>query len=265
MPFAPTDGRATTSLVLGIVSLVSSMCYMGFIFGIPAVILGVLSRREIARSSGALGGQGVALGGIITGAFGAVVSLGQILLVVGMWAFTMSRASHFTPPVMPPSPPPTYPTAAPTPLPPTPPPIAIFHVTDLHASGGALRSQLGYAYKRATTAKQRLLVMTSAAWSKDAREIAVVWSSYDVQEAVKDVVVVRVDVDEFKSELAPLRMDKPDVPWFFLMGPSLEPSDAISADEWSANTSSNIARVMRLFVRGTLKTRKAPAPSSTAL
>ena len=261
---APTDGRATTSLVLGIVSLVSSMCYAGFLFGIPAVILGVMSRREIARAGGAIGGQGVALGGIITGSFGAVISLGQICLVVGMWAFTISRAPHFAPPPMPP-PATAYPTTTAPPTAAPAPPVAIFHVSDLHASGGALRAQVGDAHRRATAAKQKLLVMTSAAWSRDAAEIAIAWNTYDVQDAVKDVVVLRVDVDEFKGELAPLRMDKPDVPWFFLVGASLEPSDAISADEWSANTSSNIARVMRLFVRGALKTRTAPAPSGTAL
>jgi hypothetical protein len=231
------------------------------------VIFGALSRREIARSRGAIGGQGIALGGIITGSFGAVISLGQICLVAGMWAYTMNRASHFTPPPMPP--PTAYPTAtmttSPTATPSPSPPAAIFRVSDLHASGGALRLQLADAYRRATLAKQKLLVMTSAAWSRDAAEIANAWNTHDVQDAVKDVVVVRVDVDEFKSELKPLRMDKQDVPWFFLVGASLEPQDAISADEWSANTPGNIARTMRLFVHGALKPRHAPPPSGTAL
>jgi hypothetical protein len=53
---------AITSLVLGCASF---MCYI--FTGLPAVILGVLALRKINRSGGQLKGDGLAIGGIVTG------------------------------------------------------------------------------------------------------------------------------------------------------------------------------------------------------
>lgn len=60
-----TSGLAITSLVLGILSLMT--CFLGFITGIPGVICGHISLSKIKRSAGALGGRGVAIAGLITG------------------------------------------------------------------------------------------------------------------------------------------------------------------------------------------------------
>jgi len=75
-----TSGKATASLILGIVSLCA-----GFLFGIPAVILGVLARRDIKRSEGRLSGDGLAIGGIVTGIIGTLLSLVFVgLLIAGL-------------------------------------------------------------------------------------------------------------------------------------------------------------------------------------
>lgn len=58
-----TDGKAIGSLVCGILSL---FCFSIFT-GIPAVILGHLSRSAIRQSMGRLKGEGMALAGLITG------------------------------------------------------------------------------------------------------------------------------------------------------------------------------------------------------
>jgi type II secretory pathway pseudopilin PulG len=58
-----TDGKATGSLVLGILSL---LCF-SFLAGIPAVILGHISRKNIRQSMGRLKGDGMALAGLIMG------------------------------------------------------------------------------------------------------------------------------------------------------------------------------------------------------
>src|SRR6185312_5084952 len=58
-----TDGKATGSLILGILSLV---CF-SFLAGIPAVILGHISRKNIRQSMGRLKGDGMALAGLIMG------------------------------------------------------------------------------------------------------------------------------------------------------------------------------------------------------
>jgi Domain of unknown function (DUF4190) len=77
-PAPPTSARATAAVVLGALSV---MACMGFVTGIPAMIVGVSARREIRESQGRIGGDSVALGGIIAGAVGTVLSL----LVVGLF------------------------------------------------------------------------------------------------------------------------------------------------------------------------------------
>ena len=65
-PYQPprTDGGAIASLVLGIASFV--LC-LSFLAGIPAVILGHISRSKIKKSGGRLQGDGMALAGLILG------------------------------------------------------------------------------------------------------------------------------------------------------------------------------------------------------
>jgi len=58
-----TDGKATASLILGILSI---LCFSIFA-GIPAVILGHMSRSNINKSMGRLTGAGMALAGLILG------------------------------------------------------------------------------------------------------------------------------------------------------------------------------------------------------
>jgi type IV pilus assembly protein PilA len=58
-----TDGKAVGSLILGILA----MFPLGLLAGIPAVILGHLSRKSIRESFGRLKGAGMALAGLIMG------------------------------------------------------------------------------------------------------------------------------------------------------------------------------------------------------
>jgi hypothetical protein len=83
-PFSspPTHGKATTSLVLGIISLV--MC--GFLTGIPAMILGRQAKREIRESNGQLGGDGLATAGFVTGLIGTIWTVFVTVLVIGVFA-----------------------------------------------------------------------------------------------------------------------------------------------------------------------------------
>lgn len=75
---AKTSVLAVWSLILGILSLVC----IGFIAGIPAVICGHLARAEIRRSSGSIGGSGMALAGLITGYIGTV--MGIIVMIIAI-------------------------------------------------------------------------------------------------------------------------------------------------------------------------------------
>jgi hypothetical protein len=72
-----TSGKAVASMVLGALSIL-----LVFLTGIPAVILGILGLRDIKCSRGRLGGQGVAIGGIVTGGIGIVVMTPLALLLL---------------------------------------------------------------------------------------------------------------------------------------------------------------------------------------
>lgn len=73
-----SNGFGVTALVLGIIAVVS--CYLGLLFGVPAVIFGVLGRGKAQRGEADNGGM--ALAGIITGAVGIVISCLFIALMI---------------------------------------------------------------------------------------------------------------------------------------------------------------------------------------
>jgi Domain of unknown function (DUF4190) len=77
-----TSGKATTSLVLGIVSMV---CF-GFLTGIPAIVVGMRARKEIRLSQGRTSGDGLALGGIITGIIGTLLGLAVVAIAIAVLA-----------------------------------------------------------------------------------------------------------------------------------------------------------------------------------
>lgn len=83
-------GLASASLVLGILSLV--LCIIGPLFGIPAVICGHKAMGRIKRSGGALGGNGLALGGLITGYISlAMIPIIGLLAAIAIPNFVRAR------------------------------------------------------------------------------------------------------------------------------------------------------------------------------
>jgi general secretion pathway protein G len=58
---------AIWSLVLGILGMVLLVVCIGPLFAIPAIICGHVAYSRVKRSGGALKGEGIALGGLITG------------------------------------------------------------------------------------------------------------------------------------------------------------------------------------------------------
>ena len=67
---AKTCGLAVWSLVLGILSLVCC----AFFTGIPAVVCGHVAQSRIKQSGGTLQGDGLAIGGLVTGYVGIVLT-----------------------------------------------------------------------------------------------------------------------------------------------------------------------------------------------
>jgi hypothetical protein len=87
-PVAPTSGKAVTSLVLGIVSIV--MC--GLFLGIPAMIVSRQAKREIAESRGTIGGGGMATAGFVTGLIGTIWSVVAAIIFVLLIIFGVTYA-----------------------------------------------------------------------------------------------------------------------------------------------------------------------------
>lgn len=86
-PNAPTDAKAVASLILGILSLT----IFPIIAGIPAIILGHVSRSAIKKSLGRLKGEGMALAGLIMG-YLSFAALPVILIIAAIAIPNLLRA-----------------------------------------------------------------------------------------------------------------------------------------------------------------------------
>jgi type II secretory pathway pseudopilin PulG len=85
-------GLAIWSLVLGILAVVLSVVCIGPLFAIPAVICGHMAYGRIRRSGGALAGEGLALGGLITGYISiALIPLMGLMAAIAVPNFVRAR------------------------------------------------------------------------------------------------------------------------------------------------------------------------------
>src|SRR5713226_3901433 len=82
-----TDGKAVVSLILGILAIFPFSIFAG----IPAVVLGHISRSSIARSMGRLKGEGMALAGLIMG-YLSVALIPMILIIAAIAIPNLVRA-----------------------------------------------------------------------------------------------------------------------------------------------------------------------------
>jgi prepilin-type processing-associated H-X9-DG protein len=73
-----TSGKAITSLVLGILSVLG--CF--FLTGLPALIFGAFGLSTINSSKGRIGGKGLAIAGIVTGAIGSILMVPVLLALL---------------------------------------------------------------------------------------------------------------------------------------------------------------------------------------
>jgi hypothetical protein len=243
-----SDSRAILALVLGLLS----MSCMGLFAGIPAIVLGSMSRKEIDRSQGALTGRGIAAGGIVTGLFGTGLSLVVLVaLLGGVLEATQTPAPRSESPLR-------VPVAAGTRS------YGSLDVVDLDATT-VLGKQLSDISKVATGKGRTVILQTYVRSSSECAEVAAALPDPRMQRALANVTLVRVDIDAFEDELRTMRVDTESVPWFYKLDGTGRPTDAISADEWDANSPENMAPVLGDFARGALGARRSASPVGTAL
>lgn len=82
----PTNGMAIASMVLGICSFVLGSMVLT---GLPAVICGHIARRQIRESSHPMGGDGMAMAGLILGYMAIIFTVG----LVGFFVFFLQMFS----------------------------------------------------------------------------------------------------------------------------------------------------------------------------
>jgi hypothetical protein len=267
VPKPPPDDRAIASLILGVLSVVGCLAWLGLPLGVPAVLLGARAHRDIRRSAGLRAGHGLATAGIVLGSIGSTLFFAwlgvvSIAIVRGSaeqaFGVPSAAASAVAAPI-------TETDTIDRRVVTTPPTDAIAHVTDLHASVGALGAQLATQATAAHRAGETLLVQTTSQRCVPCAEIATAEADTQVQQALAKVRLLRVDVAEFRNDLKALRMNEPAVPWFYLIDARGNASDAISADEWDDNEPGNIAPVLGAFVHGSLRSRRQSWRGETAL
>jgi thiol:disulfide interchange protein len=231
---------------------------VGLTLGLPAIVLGALAHRDIRRQGTAASGGGLATAGILLGSFGSVLFFGWLAVVMLTIFSPSSRTASQQAPDIPASEPAvtTAPAAGPR---------GQASIVDLHPAGGTLRAQLSSQVTSARRAGESVLVQTSAASCDPCGEIADALPDPTVQQALAKVRLLRIDVGEFRQELAGLRMNEPTVPWFYVLDSRGQPRDAISADEWDDNVAENIAPVLEAFVHGTLAPRRTTWRGRTSL
>jgi hypothetical protein len=84
-----SNGLAVAALVVGIISLIGIFCFGvgGILFGLVAVVLGVLGMKKANAQPGAPQ-KGLAIGGIVTGALGLLIGLAFLVFFVVLGATT---------------------------------------------------------------------------------------------------------------------------------------------------------------------------------
>jgi hypothetical protein len=249
-PPPATDAKSVVALVLGILSLVGTFCWLGLPLGIPAIVFGALAHRDIRRSEGMTGGTGLATTGIVLGSVGSLLFVGWMGFIA--YAMISARTIAVAPPAPAAGPPPTSTTGV------TAPPggWGRIHVVDLHASTTPLRSQLAGEAKAAKAAGETVLVQTTARACGACVEVARAMRDEPLQTVLSDVRLVQVDATELRSELPSLGMNEAGLPWFYLVDAGGETRDAISADEWDDNDADEIAPVLDAFLHGRLAARR---------
>lgn len=85
-PAEQASGRAIAALILGILSLVC----MGFVTGIPAIILGRMELNAIKEGKAVCAGEGVAKVGYILGIVGTVLTCLAMFAFVALLALGIS-------------------------------------------------------------------------------------------------------------------------------------------------------------------------------
>jgi hypothetical protein len=112
---------------------------------------------------------------------------------------------------------------------------------------------------------QHLLVMLTGSRCAPCRGFDEALAEPAMQRALREVRLLRVDLDTFGDELTELDIPTGLYPAFFLLDEELRPLDAIHGGEWDDDVADNMAPVLGAFLRGEYRKRRhhwSPTTSS---
>lgn len=81
----PSNGLAIGALVVGILAIPGACCcYSSIPLGIAAIVMGIMAMNKAKESPHTHGGRGMAMGGLVCGIIGLVMTILAFALGMGM-------------------------------------------------------------------------------------------------------------------------------------------------------------------------------------
>jgi hypothetical protein len=238
------------------------------------IAFGLVSRRNIRRSRGVLGGEQVAVAGIIIGVVSLLVTC-IATAVFGTRLMAASSEDHQVRPV----PMGPLPVRAPVEQAPadTPAPTfthaepravrgAVAHrrdwgriaVSDIDPEVLSLTEALDHERAAASKARRELLVLLVNSECDSCAQLEKLLLSEPIQRVLSGCWLVRLDVRQFDTELQNLGIPVDQTPAFVLLSPQNAPVDYIQRGEWETPSDENIAPILHDFLTGKLLQRRYP-------
>jgi hypothetical protein len=256
---------------MAIASLViSTLSFVIIPLNLVGVFFGFIARRNIARSAGRIGGEAVAVAGIVIGAVSLIVSSIAIsLLGMQLLAPTANREARAVEPTpLPVSITPDTPESTPAPT--------FTHAERQPVRGGAAHRET-WGELKVSDIDPEVVSLADALdeerglAARDGRELLVLLvtspcaacasfekalKSAPVQRGLSNVWLVRVDARQFESELDQLRIPSDQTPALIRVNPQNAPLDVLLQAEWKDGSQEDIALLLQDFVNGKRQQRK---------
>lgn len=81
-PVPQSQGLAIASMILGILSIVGLLCFVGALTAIPGLITGIMALNRISSDPQRYGGRGMAITGVTTSVIALIGTVIVILILI---------------------------------------------------------------------------------------------------------------------------------------------------------------------------------------
>lgn len=266
--------RPTRTSPLAIASLViSTLSFVLLPLNLLGVFFGLVSRRSIAKSAGTLGGEAIALAGIVVGSVSVVVSvIATAIIGANLLSAPATRDEHsLNPSSLPISTslePPTASAPAPTYTHADRLPVrgaksrqqAVGHLlfSDVDPEVVSLADALDQERLLAQKAARQPVLLLSSPSCTACDVLQQALQNPDIADTVGKLWIIRLDVRQFETELEQLGIPARTSPALVRLNHNSVPVDYLDRREWDSGSQQNIAPLVNDFLCGKLRQRKHP-------